>query len=184
MQPLKGVRDLDDSNSQLTDEQLKQQVQEFLSTATAPLVAEEESEEEARAAIQSVAYLAEEREIPQWDCESVLSTYSTLDNHPSLIRIDKRKPKSKPGAATKSAAAKSPASPAPIVLAGKHMLPQGYGITKKQQPLETIADESDESENEEDRNRRKGETPQQRKERKQRVCPAHVVIFRLLSGES
>jgi hypothetical protein len=30
-------------------------------------------------------YLQEEREEAQWDCETVLSTYSTLDNHPSLI---------------------------------------------------------------------------------------------------
>ena len=31
-------------------------------------------------------YLKEERVVEQWDCESVLSTYSTLDNHPSLIK--------------------------------------------------------------------------------------------------
>lgn len=31
-------------------------------------------------------YLQEEREVERWDCETILSTYSTLDNHPSLIR--------------------------------------------------------------------------------------------------
>ena len=31
-------------------------------------------------------YLREEREENEWDCETVLSTYSTLDNHPKLLR--------------------------------------------------------------------------------------------------
>ena len=30
-------------------------------------------------------YLREEKEVADWDCETVLTTYSTLDNHPSLL---------------------------------------------------------------------------------------------------
>lgn len=33
------------------------------------------------------AYLREEVVREDWDCESILSTYSTLDNHPSLIKV-------------------------------------------------------------------------------------------------
>lgn len=33
------------------------------------------------------AYLQEVRIEDEWDCESILSTYSTLDNHPTLIKV-------------------------------------------------------------------------------------------------
>ncbi len=33
------------------------------------------------------AYLQEVRIEEEWDCESILSTYSTLDNHPTLIKV-------------------------------------------------------------------------------------------------
>ena len=33
------------------------------------------------------AYLREERPEELWDCESIISTYSTLDNHPSVIKV-------------------------------------------------------------------------------------------------
>lgn len=36
--------------------------------------------------MKSQTYLSEERVEDEWDCESVLSTYSTLDNHPKLIK--------------------------------------------------------------------------------------------------
>lgn len=32
-------------------------------------------------------YLKEVRIEEEWDCESILSTYSTLDNHPTLIKV-------------------------------------------------------------------------------------------------
>ena len=32
-------------------------------------------------------YLQEVRIDDQWDCETILSTYSTLDNHPTLIKV-------------------------------------------------------------------------------------------------
>ena len=32
-------------------------------------------------------YLATEQPRDEWDCESILSTYSTLDNHPSVIKV-------------------------------------------------------------------------------------------------
>ena len=33
------------------------------------------------------SYLREERPEELWDCESIISTYSTLDNHPSVIKV-------------------------------------------------------------------------------------------------
>jgi hypothetical protein len=33
------------------------------------------------------SYLAAERPVEEWDCESIISTYSTLDNHPSIIKV-------------------------------------------------------------------------------------------------
>lgn len=33
------------------------------------------------------AYLQEVRIEEEWDCESILSTYSTLDNHPTVIKV-------------------------------------------------------------------------------------------------
>jgi protein LTV1 len=41
--------------------------------------------------LSSQEYLTEERPVEEWDCESVLSTYSTLDNHPTLIKDPKSK---------------------------------------------------------------------------------------------
>lgn len=35
------------------------------------------------------SYLREERPEELWDCESIISTYSTLDNHPSVIKVRK-----------------------------------------------------------------------------------------------
>lgn len=35
----------------------------------------------------SQEYLREERVHEQWDCETILTTYSTLDNHPHLIQV-------------------------------------------------------------------------------------------------
>jgi hypothetical protein len=32
-------------------------------------------------------YLRQTEEREEWDCESILSTYSTLDNHPSIIKV-------------------------------------------------------------------------------------------------
>ena len=32
-------------------------------------------------------YLRHEEDREEWDCETILSTYSTLDNHPSLIKV-------------------------------------------------------------------------------------------------
>ena len=37
-----------------------------------------------------VEYLREERVEEQWDCETILSTYSVLDNHPTMLSIPVR----------------------------------------------------------------------------------------------
>jgi hypothetical protein len=41
--------------------------------------------------INSVAYLKETKVYEEWDCETIISTYSTLDNHPTLVKDPKTK---------------------------------------------------------------------------------------------
>ena len=86
-------------------------------------------------------YLREERVQEQWDCETILSTYSTLDNHPSLI---KEPTKFKPYKSNhvKNIEANESASlnlnnikigegkASRIVLKGKYDLPEGYSPYK------------------------------------------------------
>ena len=45
------------------------------------------NEEAIRDITQGQAYLKDVVVREQWDCESVLSTYSTLDNHPTLLKV-------------------------------------------------------------------------------------------------
>lgn len=94
-------------------------------------------------------YLREERVDEQWDCESVLSTYSTLDNHPSLIKEPGsskfRKHKSRLARDQEAAALESESNfdgkaaliaksagilpPQRIELTGKLSLPVGFGMS-------------------------------------------------------
>mmetsp|Transcript_4290 Transcript_4290/g.12743 ORF Transcript_4290/g.12743 Transcript_4290/m.12743 type:complete len:482 (-) Transcript_4290:168-1613(-) len=66
---------------------------------------------------------------PQWDCETVLSTYSNLDNHPSTLKEPARRRGRQRGkaaaAAAQEAASSSPAGPARILLSEKTGLPVG-----------------------------------------------------------
>ena len=48
---------------------------------------DEMSAKEIEALLATQVYLQEEEARDEWDCETILSTYSTLDNHPSLIKV-------------------------------------------------------------------------------------------------
>ena len=96
-------------------------------------------------------YLAEVRVEEEWDCESILSTYSTLNNHPTLITNDvdvktsntKNRKKSRHTSSTPGEGSEDGASvtsyrstsshmsfrnkmPQQIILKGKHSLPVSH----------------------------------------------------------
>jgi protein LTV1 len=90
----------------------------------------EELEQTLQALYTRNAYLTA-REDEQWDCETIVSTYSNLDNHPTLLREEsaaKKKKKSKSSAlaalddAALAALAKTPSK---IVLSKKTGMPLG-----------------------------------------------------------
>ena len=49
-----------------------------------------------------------------WDCETIVSTYSNLDNHPGLIKDDSVRKKSAARAAARAAAAAADAASGPV----------------------------------------------------------------------
>eukprot|EP01041_Mallomonas_annulata_P002816 gene2816-5538_t len=81
-------------------------------------------------------YLRETRLELEWDCETILSTYSTLDNHPTLIQIPKnrRKNNNTVNSSNNSVVSSNqshrgniiPSVPQKIVLTGKYQLPKGF----------------------------------------------------------
>jgi hypothetical protein len=75
----------------LKDEEVLRRAQEFAIESTAEIAKDEEesaiTEKELGEMMTSQEYLREEREQEQWDCETILSTYSTLDNHPTMIQV-------------------------------------------------------------------------------------------------
>jgi hypothetical protein len=48
-----------------------------------------EKKEKVDDVMQEVEYLKEKKVYEEWDCETIISTYSTLDNHPTLIKDPK-----------------------------------------------------------------------------------------------
>jgi protein LTV1 len=148
----------------LTDEELAKRVEEFVIESTEKVGVETANEEqEFNDMMMSQEYLREEREQEQWDCETILTTYSTLDNHPSVIqkeRRHKKKAQSVDGSTTSNSrdnldgkfysrgSLKAPTQPQPIVLGGKYMLPKESNPrlkNKKKTKLAPIDSESEES---------------------------------------
>uniref|UniRef100_H0ZL90 Protein LTV1 homolog n=1 Tax=Taeniopygia guttata TaxID=59729 RepID=H0ZL90_TAEGU len=130
-------------------------------------IANEESEEEKEEIVTVVIEEPKEK----WDCESILSTYSNLYNHPTLI--------------------KEPSKPKPIKISQKtgiplHILPQ-KGLTAKQVERMQMINGSDlpkvstqprsKSESKEDRKARKQAIREERKERRMEK-KANKLIFK------
>lgn len=92
-------------------------------------------------------YLRETRVELEWDCESILSTYSTLDNHPSLIKIPSKNKKKKEQTinsmnnVTSSTTSNTSnfSSPTKIVLSQRNMLPKGYNGKSALRPVSAAA---------------------------------------------
>jgi protein LTV1 len=95
-----------------------------------PLTVEEDArqtEQALRTMFERNAYLVP-REQEQWDCETIVSTYSTLDNHPTLLREDgvlKKKKKKKVVALDEHALADAARNKSQIVLSRKTGMPLG-----------------------------------------------------------
>jgi len=91
----------------------------------------------------SQEYLREqmERERPDWDCETILSTYSTLENHPSVIgapagknKPRRRRPAGGDGSSVASGHSKKMPEPQRIILTSKLGIPRGYGLSSGAAP--------------------------------------------------
>lgn len=86
----KGARFLPEQlaeDEELDEKEVAARIEKLKMESSVLLPPDEDEDPVAVAAVmKSVAYLAEEREEEQWDCETILTTYSTLDNHPSLIK--------------------------------------------------------------------------------------------------
>ncbi|XP_034964723.1 protein LTV1 homolog [Zootoca vivipara] len=118
------------------------------------LPSEEEDE------VEEIATLVIEEPKEKWDCESILSTYSNLYNHPKLIEV--------------------PQKPKPIAVSSKTGIPLGVlpgrGLTAKQVERMEMINDSDlprvatqprcKNESKEDRKARKQAIKEERKERR------------------
>ena len=68
------------------------------------------------------------KEKPQWDCESILSTLSTLDNHPTMLHEPRRggpRGRGRQSPADDSEASVEPEAPRRILLSNKTGMPVG-----------------------------------------------------------
>ncbi|KAG5186684.1 hypothetical protein JKP88DRAFT_353912 [Tribonema minus] len=91
------------------------------------LAALDEEEEEAYVPIDETFDYFKKAPEERWDCETVLSTYSNLDNHPTVLSAAAAKGARRRagGGSASSVAASEPLHPAPIVLSRKTGLPVG-----------------------------------------------------------
>lgn len=139
----KGSRTIDESNNDLDEVELVKKVQEFIIESTEEIVSTDqiEIERDLHEMMISQEYLREEKVQDQWDCETILSTYSTLDNHPSIIQKERKKKKnsmndqsSDGSSGFYSRGKQKTGPPQPILLGGKYMLPKetNPNIIKKQ----------------------------------------------------
>jgi protein LTV1 len=84
-------------------------------------------------------YLRETRVEEKWDCETILITYSTLENHPTIIKDEWRNPRKGSGSGgTKTSSISSSneeaKKPSRIVLSGKFNMPITYVSGYKAKP--------------------------------------------------
>jgi protein LTV1 len=152
--------------------ELAARVKEMKIDAAVDMPEEVNDPNDVKDAMQSQPYLAEEREEEQWDCETILTTYSTLDNHPSLINDGnmsktkkrrergERKPRADKAAAGAAAAAAATITEVAtakgntkIILAGKLGLPKVVvvGRTPKAEPIVEEEEEGSDSDSDESR---------------------------------
>ncbi|KAJ3362124.1 hypothetical protein GGF31_001808 [Allomyces arbusculus] len=85
---------------------------QYVEDTSVPLDEDDESDDE----ILRPSIIEDKYEEERWDCESVLSTYSNLENHPKVISERGRKSKAKQSLAAQAAAAAAAAGPATQIL--------------------------------------------------------------------
>lgn len=132
--------------------------------------ADPQVERDLQAMFERNAYLVP-REQERWDCETIVSTYSTLDNHPTVLREEPRKPRRKSRAAM-SQSSQGAADPrqTKIELSRKTGMPLGvFETAKKSKSKEAMTDASHEPAVDEGRARTKGETKEDKRARKAAV---------------
>mmetsp|Transcript_19075 Transcript_19075/g.19816 ORF Transcript_19075/g.19816 Transcript_19075/m.19816 type:complete len:568 (+) Transcript_19075:20-1723(+) len=148
----KGSRTIKETE-ELTEEELARKVKEFVLESTEELeVTKVDTEKDIQEMMASQEYLREEKPQEKWDCETILSTYSTLDNHPSLIQKE-RNPKKKSGNKdgktgfySRGALKTTEEQQKKIELGGKYMLPKESN--KKIKPKKKLMPIESESESE------------------------------------
>lgn len=82
-------------------------------------------------------YLRETRVEEKWDCETILSTYSTLENHPTIIKDELRPSRyliGHGGSKTSTVGNEEGKKPSKIVLSGKFNMPITYVSGYKAKP--------------------------------------------------
>lgn len=114
-----------------------------------------------------------------WDCETIVSTYSNLDNHPGKIEV--------PGARRKKKLATIPEasnSSAPIIsLKGKEKLPvdflpnRGKDSSGKKERKKQVADEEDSAKSKAEQLKRKQHGQESKEEKKERKVSAYCNLF-------
>ena len=109
----------------------------------------------------------------QWDCETIVSTLSNLENHPGVIGGPPRRPK-RP--ASSSAGGGASAGPSQIVLSSKTGLPVGYRTSHAVRREDTVPEArpalggaGEETEKAKPASRHADETAEEKKARKQAV---------------
>ncbi|KAL2504029.1 hypothetical protein Adt_19650 [Abeliophyllum distichum] len=104
-----------------------------------------------------------------WDCETIVSTYSNLDNHPAKIGAPEGRRKKK--LAETISGAQSAVSQV-IVLKGREKLPVGFLPPREKHDAEKVKDKKDPNDSRTDQQKRKQrglETKEEKKERKSAV---------------
>lgn len=114
-----------------------------------------------------------------WDCETIVSTYSNLDNHPGKIEV--------PGARRKKKLATIPEasnSSAPIIsLKGKEKLPvdflpnRGKDSSGKKERKKQVADEEESAKSKAEQLKRKQHGQESKEEKKERKVSAYCNLF-------
>jgi hypothetical protein len=84
-----GARALEDDVAKETVDIQREIAEQKLRQIAAELEVEEfdEINDKHHEILTCQSYLAAERPVDDFDCESIISTYSTLDNHPSIIKV-------------------------------------------------------------------------------------------------
>ncbi|KAL3840259.1 hypothetical protein ACJIZ3_024850 [Penstemon smallii] len=115
---------------------------------------------------EEVEYVEESSdESEKWDCESILSTYSTLDNHPGKIGAPEARRKKKLAETLSGASA----TPSPLIaLKGRERLPVDFLPRSKKHAQEMTKDEKDVNDSQTELVKKKPRSQESKEEKKER----------------